>query len=120
MNHHKLYANLILSVHVLIILLNLSTLPIIFLFPALRIWAVAFIAVTPLLWVVLGKGCFLTTWENHHRAQYDKNQTYTVSCIPHYSKKWFLVKVTNLQVVVFLWSYLVLVIYSAVVLMRLP
>ena len=117
MNHHKLYANSILAFHILVIVLNLATLPIIFLFPALRIPAIVFIALTPLVWV-LGKGCFLTNLENELRAKYDKSQTYEIPCLVHYVKKWFGVKVTNLQVVLFLYAYLLLVIYSTIVLMR--
>ncbi len=118
MNQHKLYANSILLVHVLVIVLNLATLPIIFFFPSLRIPAIAFIALTPLVWI-LGKGCFLTNLENEFRAKYDKAQTYEIPCVTHYVKKWFGVKVTNLQIILFLWAYLVLVIYSAIILIRL-
>lgn len=119
MNHHKLYANSILTVHVLVIVLNLATLPIIFLFPSLRIPAIAFIALTPLVWI-MGKGCFLTNLENEFRSKYDSNKTYKEPCVAHYFKKWFRIRVTNLQIILFLWTYLVLVIYSAIVLMRLP
>ncbi len=117
MNQHKLYANSILIFHVLVIVINLATLPIIFLFPSLRIPAVAFIALTPLVWI-LGKGCFLTNLENEFRAKYDKEHTYQIPCLVHYVKKWFGLKITNLQIILFLYAYFVLVIYSAIVLMR--
>jgi hypothetical protein len=116
MNKYKVYADGVVVIHMLIILINFASLPVLFFNYKLGIILAVSAALAPLSWIASRDRCILTVWENNLRAKYDPSKTYSRGCVVHYLRKWFSLKVTNFQFNTFTWSYLGLIILTAILL----
>ena len=116
MNKYKIFADSVVLIHLLIFLTILTSLPMLFVNYRLGLMLSIVAVVSPLSWVVNRDRCIFTIWENRLRSKYDNQKTYNSGCVVSYLYKWFGIKATDLQVNIFLWSYLVLVVFTAIAL----
>src|SRR5687768_5905148 len=108
MNKYKIYANLVVVLHTLIVVINHASLPVLFFNYNLGLLFAASAVLAPLSWIVLNDHCVLTTLEKKLRAKYNPEHVYREGFIAHYFKSWFGIRITNFLVTVFIWSYLAL------------
>ncbi len=110
MNKYKVYANLVLLFHGLVLLFILACLPLVILYPAFRIVPLILIILTIVHWWLTGSVCIFTKIENMLRAKHDAKTVYQQGCIVHYLYKCVGLRVTGRQVDIFLYSYFALII----------
>jgi len=101
--------------HTLYVLLMIASLPVVILFPPLRILAGLFSSITLIVWHVTG-GCPLKAWEQGLRREHDQLRVYEESFVTHYANKLFRTNWTDEQTHLVIYPYMFAIILFAILL----
>ena len=110
----KLLANIVVAIHWVWVLLMFLCLPAVLLFPQISMLVLVFASLTVTSWIIT-RGCPLRFWELSLRRKFDPHGIYSGMFITHYINKYLGTRLSDFQVRVIIYPWMIMAIVISVI-----